>query len=123
LRVAQSGLWIVESPQPDNCPNVYNPDQTDSNNDGQGDACDPVVTLVSGPGEPVSIKNQPVQVNGKANLGFVAKYKKGANVPVGNISKNRAIGRQFFTLSPWRSIAISSCFQGSASAAAPQQRD
>ncbi len=60
-----SGLWIVESPQQDNCPNVYNPGQADSNNDGQGDACDPVITVVSGPGEPVNINNQPVQVNGE----------------------------------------------------------
>ncbi|MFH2036296.1 MAG: thrombospondin type 3 repeat-containing protein [Candidatus Zixiibacteriota bacterium] len=25
----------------DNCPNIYNPDQTDTDGDGQGDACDP----------------------------------------------------------------------------------
>ncbi len=28
----------------DNCPNVYNPDQQDSDNDGIGDACEPVPT-------------------------------------------------------------------------------
>jgi PKD repeat protein len=41
----------------DNCA-AYNPDQTDSNNDGQGDACDPVVTAVSGPIDPVNINDQ-----------------------------------------------------------------
>ena len=31
--------YIVDSE--DNCPHVYNPEQSDINNDGQGDACEP----------------------------------------------------------------------------------
>lgn len=37
----------------DNCPAVYNPAQTDSDNDGQGDACDPVCVQVSDGAAPV----------------------------------------------------------------------
>jgi hypothetical protein len=47
----------------DNCA-VYNPDQADTNNDGQGDACDPVVTSVTGPADPVAIDGAPVVVVG-----------------------------------------------------------
>jgi len=32
----------------DNCPDVYNPDQADGDNDGIGDACDPVVNVCLG---------------------------------------------------------------------------
>jgi hypothetical protein len=44
----------------DNCPLTPNPAQTDSNNDGQGDACDPQIIMISGPTEPVEISQQPV---------------------------------------------------------------
>ena len=48
----------------DNCA-AYNPDQADWDNDGQGDACDPVVTLVSSAPDPVAISAQPVMAYGE----------------------------------------------------------
>lgn len=48
---------IVDSA--DNCA-VANADQADSNHDGQGDACDPIVTNLTSEFEPVAIDDQPV---------------------------------------------------------------
>ena len=48
----------------DNCLLVPNPDQSDSNIDGQGDACDPVVTSISAPVEPINFNNQLINVSG-----------------------------------------------------------
>lgn len=47
----------------DNC-EVHNPDQADTNADGQGDACDPLVTAVSGPIDPVNSSTGAVTVSG-----------------------------------------------------------
>ncbi len=47
----------------DNCA-VANSDQLDTNADGQGDACDPLVTAVSGPIDPVTISTGAVTVSG-----------------------------------------------------------
>ena len=47
----------------DNC-SVHNPIQQDRNNDGQGDACDPVIVSITAPVEPVDINNMPVIVGG-----------------------------------------------------------
>jgi len=47
----------------DNC-EAHNPDQFDTNNDGQGDACDPRVTAVSGPIDPVNSSTGAVNVSG-----------------------------------------------------------
>jgi hypothetical protein len=48
----------------DNCLLVHNPDQTDSNKDYQGDACDLVVTSITAPIEPINFNAQPVNVSG-----------------------------------------------------------
>jgi hypothetical protein len=48
---------------------------------------DPTAGFVTGGGwidSPVDTDYQYMQVGGKANFGFVSKYKKGANVPTGN---------------------------------------
>ncbi len=47
----------------DNCA-VHNPDQGDTNADGQGDACDPRVTAVGGPIDPVNSSTGAVNVSG-----------------------------------------------------------
>lgn len=47
----------------DNC-DVHNPDQVDTNADGQGDICDPLVTAVSGPIDPVNSSTGAVNVSG-----------------------------------------------------------
>ncbi|MFC2053000.1 PKD domain-containing protein [Chloroflexota bacterium] len=48
----------------DNCMFVHNTEQADSNNDGEGDACDPVVTSITAPVDPVNFNAQPVSVSG-----------------------------------------------------------
>jgi hypothetical protein len=45
----------------DNCA-VHNPDQADTNDDGQGDVCDPKVTSVTGPVHPVAIDTEMVSI-------------------------------------------------------------
>jgi len=48
----------------DNCLLVPNPDQTDSNGDSQGDACDPVVNSISAPVEPINFNDHMIIVSG-----------------------------------------------------------
>jgi hypothetical protein len=47
----------------DNC-SCYNPNQTDSNNDGQGDVCDPILDSLTAAMDPVNINDLPINVSG-----------------------------------------------------------
>lgn len=55
----------------DNCPLIANPDQTDSNHNGKGDACDPIIPPANG------TSTVPV---GKGNATFVPSNQSIANV-------------------------------------------
>jgi thrombospondin 2/3/4/5 len=46
----------------DNCPSVFNPDQTDSDQDGPGDACDPPAPVDSD-GDGVPDATDPCPLN------------------------------------------------------------
>ena len=53
----------------DNCQSTFNPAQTDTDHDGFGDACDPVVIHAAGPLGP---SFAPLAVAGLSVIGFLA---------------------------------------------------
>ena len=72
----------------DNCPSVFNPDQTDSNADGFGDACVPPAQLAKG----VVIGSDPVIGTGST---LAAGVTLGDNVTIGSnvvLSKSVVVG-------------------------------